>query len=599
MPSAPLIEYRIQPSHPAAHLFAVRCTVRAPDPAGQLFRLPAWIPGSYMIREFARNIVSLHAEADGVPCAVEKLDKHTWKVAPLVAGATLVLHYEVYAWDLSVRSAHLDCTHGFFNGSSVFLAVEGQRDQPCLVEIVRPEGNAFRDWKLATALTPARGGRALRGHDFGQFRAADYDELIDHPVEMGCFDSASFEACGVVHEVVLTGRHDCDLERLCADLKRICEWQIRLFGAPPPMDAYLFLVMVVDDGYGGLEHRASTALLCSRSDLPWEGMKKIEEGYRSFLGLCSHEYFHSWNVKRIKPAAFVPYDLTRENYTSLLWAFEGFTSYYDDLALVRSGVIDREDYLALLAKNISSVLRGSGRLKQSVAESSFDAWTKFYRQDENAPNAIVSYYTKGALIGLALDLRLRAESEGTLSLDDLMRLLWQKYGLTGQGVAEEGIFAAVRKLGGERLGARLARWLKKAVEAREDLPLARLLKPFGIGWRSEPSSVAPVLGVKFSAGGREARLAHVYDGGPAQAVGLSAGDVLIAIDGLRVNPAKPEELLARRRAGDEIEVHVFRRDELMCFSLQLAPAPADRVVLEVSPRPSTEALRLRRSWLGD
>ena len=328
-------------------------------------------------------------------------------------------------------------------------------------------------------------------------------------------------------------------------------------------------------------------------------MEGLPDGYKSFLGLCSHEYFHTWNVKRIKPAAFTPYELARENHTRLLWAFEGFTSYYDDLALVRSGVIGIDDYLGLLGKNIANVLRGSGRLKQSVAESSFDAWTKYYRQDENAPNAIVSYYAKGALIGLALDLQLRAGSEGAASLDDVMRLLWQRHGLTGIGVPEDGIFAAVREVGGERLGVRLAKWLQKAVEGCEDLPLARLLRPFGVTLRADAAGSAPVLGMKLAAGGGEAKVASVYDDGPAQAAGISAGDVLIALDGLRIANAKAvDELLARRRAGDEVELHLFRRDELMSFRAVLAAPPAERQELKLAPRADSEALRLRRGWLG-
>ncbi|HNH14759.1 MAG TPA: peptidase M61, partial [Rhodocyclaceae bacterium] len=303
----PAVEYRIRPANPGAHLFEVSCTVAEPDPAGQVFSLPAWIPGSYMIREFARNIVRLRAEADGEPCALEKLDKHTWRAAAVPGARVLSVHYEVYAWDLSVRTAHLDTTHGFFNGTSVFLAVAGRTEAPCVVTIERPEGDCGRDWKLVTALPPEHGrpGQACR---FGRFRAADYDELIDHPVEMGRFTLARFEAAGVPHDIALTGRHDCDLERLCADLRRICEWQIALFGTPAPVDYYAFLTMVVGEGYGGLEHRASTALICSRAELPWKGMEGLPDGYKSFLGLCSHEYFHTWNVKRIKPAAFTPYD---------------------------------------------------------------------------------------------------------------------------------------------------------------------------------------------------------------------------------------------------------------------------------------------------
>lgn len=595
----PPVEYRIRPSSPGAHLFEVRCTVPEPDPAGQVFRLPAWIPGSYMIREFARNIVRIEAWADGRPCALEKLDKHSWRAAPMRGVRELEVRCEIYAWDLSVRTAHLDGTHGFFNGTSVFLAVEGRTDAPCLVSIERPEGEQYKDWRLITALPPERGTPA-RGCRFGRFRAENYDALIDHPVEMGRFALARFEAAGVPHEVALTGMHDCDLDRLCADLQRICTWQIELFGKPAPVDYYAFLTMVVGDGYGGLEHRASTALLCSRADLPWKGMEGTPEGYKRFLGLCSHEYFHTWNVKRIKPAAFTPYDLARENHTRLLWAFEGFTSYYDDLALVRSGVITVEDYLELLGKNIASVMRGSGRRKQSVAESSFDAWTKYYRQDENAPNAIVSYYAKGALIALALDLQLRAGSAGRKSLDDVMRLLWARHGRTGVGVAEDGVFAAVREVGGDGLGARLARWLEKAVSGRDDLPLARLLKPMGVVLDAAPSGTAPVLGLKLAGGTGEARVANVYDEGAAQAAGVSAGDVLLALDGLRIADAKAlEAMLARRRAGDTVRLHAFRRDELMQFELVLDAPPVDKYSLSLAPRANAAAVSLQRGWLGN
>ncbi|MBC9071502.1 M61 family metallopeptidase [Thauera sp. CAU 1555] len=588
------IHYRIRPANPAAHLFEASVTVAEPDAEGQVFSLPAWIPGSYMIREFARNIVTIRAEADGKAVALEKLDKHSWRAARVPAGSALTLHYEVYAWDLSVRAAHLDQTHGFFNGTSVFLMVHGQAGRPCTVDIQPPADTGLRDWRVITALPRARGKGAAKAYGFGLYRAADYDELIDHPVEMGRFTLASFEAAGVPHDVALTGRHDCDMDRLTTDLKRICEWQVALFGAPAPMDYYAFLTMIVGDGYGGLEHRASTALLASRADLPYPGMKAMSEGYRQFLGLCSHEYFHTWNVKRIKPAAFTPYDLAVENHTGLLWAFEGFTSYYDDLALVRSGVIGVDDYLGLLGKTISNVLRGPGRLRQSVAESSFDAWTKYYRQDENAPNAIVSYYAKGSLVALALDLQLRAASAGENSLDDVMRLLWQRHGQTGTGVPEDGIFAAVEDIGGKTL----ARWLRRAVEGTDDLPLARLLKPFGVAWSAEPASAAPWLGAKLAAGNGETRLANVYDGGPAQRAGLSAGDVLVALDGLKIGASGLDAMLARRQPGERIALHAFRRDELMCFELELAAAPADKIGLKPAAKAPAAAARLRRGWLG-
>jgi predicted metalloprotease with PDZ domain len=286
-------------------------------------------------------------------------------------------------------------------------------------------------WRVATSL-PELGAKR---YGFGTYIAFDYDELIDHPVEMGDFALATFKAHGIQHDIVVTGRvPNLDMERLQQDLKAICETQIAFFEPKTkkaPMDRYVFLTMAVGDGYGGLEHRASTALICARADLPTTAAPKTaerSEGYVTFLGLCSHEYFHTWNVKRIKPAVFAPYDLQVENYTPLLWLFEGFTSYYDDLMLVRSGIISEATYFKLLGKTVGSVLRGSGRTKQSVAESSFDAWTKYYRQDENAPNAIISYYTKGSLVGLAFDLTIRAKTGGAKSLDDVMRALWERYG---------------------------------------------------------------------------------------------------------------------------------------------------------------------------
>ena len=587
------VRYTIQAAQPGAHLFEVTLRIEQPEPAGQVFSLPAWIPGSYMIREFARNVVTLSAECNGEALTVTRSDKHTWHLPAGLTGP-VTLRYSVYAWDLSVRTAHLDQTHGFFNGTSVFLCAHGHEALPHYVDILPPRGLEDAGWRVATSLPAAVGETgAAAPYGFGCYRADDYDALIDHPVEMGTFSLVEFEACGVPHAVAITGRHDCDLARLAADLKPVCEAQIRLFGEPAPMDRYVFLVMAVGDGYGGLEHRASTALLCSRADLPYPGMETVSEGYRQFLGLCSHEYFHTWNVKRIKPAAFVPYRLAVENYTRLLWAFEGFTSYYDDLMLVRSGRITVTDYLGLLGKTITQVHKGSGRRKQSVAESSFEAWTKYYRQDENSPNAIVSYYTKGALVGLLLDLRLRSGSGGAVSLDDLMRTLWQRHGLTGQGVAEDGLYALAAELGGPGVGD----WLKALVEGTDELPLAELLAGVGVKLAWEAASSTPGLGVRTTAEGDFPRLANVYDGGPAQAAGLSAGDVLVALDGLRLTAASLDRLLARRRPGDRVSLHAFRRDELMCFEVELAGALPDTARLTLEDDAEAARLSVRKAWL--
>ena len=598
------IHYSIFPSHPEAHLFEVRCTVADPDPAGQTFSLPTWIPGSYLIREFSRNVVRIRAHSGRKLLRLVKLDKNTWQVAPHEGEVTVTM--EVYAWDLSVRGAHLDATHAFFNGSSVFLKVEGREATPCEVEILPPKGARYRNWRIATALPR----KDAKPYSFGTYQAANYDELIDHPVEIGGFTLATFKACGVLHDIAITGRHRADMKRLTRDLKVLCETQIRFFGEPAPMQRYVFLVTAVGEGYGGLEHRASTALLCSRDDLPQPGVEEVTDGYRTFLGLCSHEYFHTWNVKRIKPAAFSPYDLDRENYTTLLWAFEGFTSYYDDLFLIRSGLISRAAYLESLGKAITQVQRGSGRRKQTVAESSFDAWIKYYRQDENAPNSVVSYYVKGSLIALCLDLLVRTETQGRKSLDNVMRALWKRHGLKGIGVAEDG----VEKLAEEVTGLKLKRFFDLALRSTADLPIKPLLAKLGIemqlrraepaadrgGRRSAKSEQALSrrvdLGVRTSGDGAELKITQVLDGGPAQQAGIAAGDVLCAIDALKVTGRNFESRLSRHRPGESVTLHVFRRDELHVLSVIPSAAKADTCSLEIPDEKS--GAPLRRAWLA-
>jgi predicted metalloprotease with PDZ domain len=393
------------------------------------------------------------------------------------------------------------------------------------------------------------------------------------------------------------------MKRLAADLQKICETQIRFFHGPRataatvPYERYVFLTMALAEGnYGGLEHRASTALICARQDLPYPGMSGTSEGYRTFLGLASHEYFHTWNVKRIKPAVFLPYDLTRENHTSLLWAFEGFTSYYDDLVLVRTGLITVTEYLEMIAKTAQGVLRGAGRKKQSVAQSSFDAWTKYYRQDENAPNAIVSYYTKGSLVALCLDLLLRRESEGRKSLDDVMRLLWREYGAKNKGVPEDGVEQAAYTVGGTAAKRALATFFRQAVYGTEDLPLPSLLEYVGIDIDVERGTAAS-LGARTAAAPDGVKLTHVLDGGAAQRAGLSAGDVVIALDGLKTTGANFDKPLARRKRGATVQVHAFRRDELIERRVTLTTSELS-VTTSIAEKASAAQRRLRLAWLG-
>ena len=598
------IQYQVVPSHPAAHYFTVYLELSGPDPGGETFALPAWIPGSYMIRDFARNIVSIAAESVNGEIPVVALDKQRWRVQG--ARERLLLRYKVYAWDLSVRAAHFDQTHAFFNGTSLFLRVEGEESSPCRLRLTPPSATVQGDWRVATTLPQVE----VDARGFGEYQAEDYWHLVDCPVEMGQFQELAFSVDGAPHRMVVTGRATFDGGRIARDLERICAEQTAVFGELP-VQQYLFMVMAVGEGYGGLEHRDSTALLCSRKALPSPDMEQPDRHYREFLGLCSHEYFHLWNVKRIRPQRLAESDLSAEAYTRLLWAFEGITSYYDDLALVRSGCITASDYLELLARVITRVMRTPGRHVQSVAESSFFAWTKFYKQDENAPNAIVSYYAKGTLVALGLDVTLRRRSGERLCLEDLMRKLWTEYGKTGRGVPEDGIRRAAEKL----LGESLADFFALAVEGTDELPLAEWLEYLGIGYRLRPARNAGdeggycekseviqsrlVLGARLVQKGDFVELTHALKGGAAQQAGLSAGDRLISVAGLQVTTENIDDLLARYGRDGAVEVLAFRRDELMRFQVEPRPAPADTCDLWLLPKEncSPGQLRRRAQWL--
>jgi predicted metalloprotease with PDZ domain len=600
---SPPVRYSIVPKNPAAHLFEVALEIEDAQPAGERFFLPTWIPGSYLVREFARNIVELRASAG----TVTKDAKNAFTVVG--ASGKLELRYTVYAWDLSVRAAHLDQTHAFFNGPSVFLASKSRAARRCEVRIEAPQDPACRGWRVATTLPQ----KDVRAPGFGTYEAADYDELIDHPVEMGTYDLIEFDVFGTPHAMAITGRHRADKDRLKRDLKRVCEQHVELFGKPAPMERYLFLTTVLGEGYGGLEHRSSTALICKRDDLPLPGRPDVSDGYRNFLGLASHEYFHLWNVKRIKPAAFAPYDLERENYTRLLWAFEGTTSYYDDLALVRSGLLTLESWLDLVARTITRVVRGKGRLKQSLADSSFDAWIKFYRPDENTSNAVVSYYTKGAIAALALDLTIREATNDAKSLDDVMRALWERFGKTGVGVPENG----VEQLAAEIAGVDLRAFFDHAVRGTGDIDVAPLLARYGIELHLRPAesdadaggkpgtkkadelAQKGTLGVTIGGSGDDALVAAVVEGGAGQEGGLSAGDVIVAVEGLRATRGNVQRLVAERAPGTKVRLHEFRRDELL--ELEVAPrAPeADTAFFVVKADAPADVVERRVQWLGE
>ncbi|MBA3580985.1 MAG: M61 family metallopeptidase [Gammaproteobacteria bacterium] len=598
------VHYVIQPIDPAAHLFEIRLTIVQAQ-LQQVVSLPAWIPGSYMLREFAKHIVTLQVHSDGHALSVQKQDKNTWRIDN-IAGATLTIIYQVYAWDLSVRAAHLDDTHGFFNGTSVFLRVHGKEQQSCSLEILPPIGLHYAQWQVATSLS--RKSLNVADAGFGLYDAVNYDELVDHPVEMGLLRRWSFTVAGIPHELVINGRIEFDAQRVCDDLQRICEQQIQFWGAAPAdLSRYLFLVTVLTEGYGGLEHRASCALLCGRKHLPLVGELAVSENYREFLGLCSHEYFHTWNVKRLKPAAFMPYDFQQENYTRLLWAFEGFTSYYDDLMLLRAGLINDESYLELLARNITRLWRAPGRQVQSVTDSSFDAWTKFYKQDENSPNAIVSYYNKGALVALAIDLSLRQQNKK--SLDEVMRCLWQRYGTQMIGVPENGIDEIILEIGGAALSNALNAWLYST----DEIDFSTLLSSVGIamqrraaqtlqdqgayGEANASMNMLPDVGMRIQASEGAWKITHVFNGRAAHVAGLSAGDVIIAWDAWRVDARGVEPILQRSAPGKIVDVHYFRRDELRQTQLTIAAPILDTCNLFIADVADTSLAQHRHVWL--
>ena len=526
------VVYTVRAHDLHAHLFEVTLTLAKPA-ALQRLSLPVWIAGSYLVREFSKHLQCLQAHQGSRAIEVVQLDKCTWQV-PCTPGKPLVLRYEVYAFDSSVRTAWLDTQRGFFNGTSLFLKVAGQEDVPHALVLQKDKGLA--GWQVATGLTPQK----INQDGFGCYLAADYDELIDSPVEMGRFWSGDFLAGGISHRFVVAGATPSfDGARLLADTQAICEAEINFWhgaqkkGRPArklPIKSYVFMLNAVDESYGGLEHRNSTALICTRKDLPRlaapsahtaDAKSKPSEGYTTLLGLISHEYFHTWNVKRLRPAEFTRIDTTQENYTQLLWFFEGFTSYYDDLLLRRTNLIDDTTYLKLLTKTINQVLQTPGRAVQSVAQASFDAWVKYYRPDENTPNGTVSYYTKGALVALCLDLTLRAEGQTTL--DAVMRGLWTR--CQGGPMTEADLSSVLAELGGRSFAKELARW----VHGTTELPLKALLTGQGVTVLEEPAQLAQRLGLRVT----ETTGIHikvVLRGGAAEQAGFAAGDEWLGLE---------------------------------------------------------------------
>ena len=582
-----MITYTLTPD-PKAHQWHITLKFQNPSDSSVVLKLPNWVPGSYLIRDFSRHIITISAECDGQPAALSQTAKNIWQTSP--KSGHWVIRYTAYAFDLSVRSSFLDTNRGFFDGSCLFFSIEGRlKDTHSLSFNDLP-----KEWRIATSM-PTTGSNT--------FQTASYHDLIDHPIELGNIEFLDFEAGGIPHRIALSGHHpDFDRDRLVSDIRKICETELAMFPSPAPFTHYLFLLHVGDNIYGGLEHISSTALLADRHSLPPHGMTEANDAYTQLLGLFSHEYFHAWNVKSIKPAAFAPYDLDRENYTEQLWAFEGITSYYDDLFLARSRTIAPEAYLRLLAQSITRVQQTKGRLKQSLVESSFTAWNKFYKQDENSPNAIVSYYQKGALAALCLDLAIRSKSSGRHTLDSVMQQHYRDWLETRQGIPEKQWQARCQAF----TGLDLEDFFQTTLYTTADLPLAELLATIGIGlqWQAQPRShggaflsepptetPAPAsdFGARFKQNSDHATLTHVFNGGSAENAALCPQDKIIAVNGYACTDLAAQ--WAQLPIGATARLHYFRTGILYVADITVQATEADTAVLYITDR------ELFENWL--
>ena len=589
--------YLFRIPQPEARRIEIELSLEARGARSLDVRLPVWTPGSYLVREHQRHIDSLRAQDEsGRELPVDKIDKHTWRVQCERARSVKVA-YRLHCFELTVRTNHVDATHAFLNPSAAAIFAVGREEEPCTVRLALPPG--WRAWM------------ALPEED-GAFRAQDYDELADSPLEAGPEASHSthgFTAQGVEHQLVVWGRGDFEARKVIPDIVKIIDGEAAIFGGLPYKDRYLFILHLNEKGRGGLEHRRSCALLVPRFSFVQKS------SYEDFLLLVAHEFFHLWNVKRLRPAAFTPYDWTRENHTRLLWAMEGFTSTYEVIALRRAGLVTAQRFLEIWAERISQLLRTPGRLRTSLAQASYDAWIKHYRPDESSANTTVSYYLKGSIVGLLLDLELRRRSGGTRSLDDLVRALLQKHGLP-PGLPEDGVErAAIELLGAERGSATLHEWFRRAVHSTEELQLDEALAAVGLkavrraansaddkgGAEVDPSKLdvdSPPrgwLGAILRDRPSALEVGAVVEGSPAQAAGVAAGDEIAALDDFR---SEMKQRLGRAQPGQTLRLSLFRMDELLEVPVQLGGAPRDTVTFVPDEKATPEQRALREQWLG-
>ncbi|MDC0390235.1 peptidase M61 [Candidatus Thioglobus sp.] len=576
------IKYTITPKNLHAHLFEVELKLQNPNPLGQVFSLPSWIPGSYLIRDFAKNIVSIQAYCCEQVLEIKSIDKNHWITSP--CNGEITLNYKVYAFDLSVRSAYLTNERAFFNGTSVFLLPLGFENEKCELSIKPAESSQTQgNWSIATG---------LKKISTLNFEANDYQDLIDHPVEMSDFTLFDFEVNNVKHQMTLTGMQNADISRLKQDLKTICQHHVAFFNNDMPFDDYLFLTLVRTQGYGGLEHKNSCCLICSRKELPEINIGDINNQYTRFLALCSHEYFHSWWVKTIKPANFHQLDLSRENYTEQLWIFEGFTSYYDELSLLRSKLLKPEQYLTLFAQTVTRVQKSTGRFTQSLAESSYETWTKFYQQDENAANAIVSYYTKGALLAFVLDIEIRKQTQDAKSLDDVLRHAWVHYQDTG--LENNTIQLIVNEL----IDDDLTVFFDDYLYGVKELPLQLSFAYVGVNCEFVSySEDLSDFGLTIKTQDDYSHIIQVFADTTAQRAGLYVGDKIVSVN---YQQLKDKALIAEINKfglGEVIKIGVLRDELLLEIPVMIGKTTPTFCKLSLNTELDDNILKQQQKWL--
>jgi predicted metalloprotease with PDZ domain len=574
------VQARLSMPEPWTHYYQVEMIVESASGGEMDFTMPAWTPGSYMIREFARNVQEFSAaDSSGRTLSWEKVNKSTWRVR-CEGAADVIIKYRVYAFEPSVRTSFLDDSHGYINGASVFFYISDCLKVPYYIAIFPYPG-----WThISTSL------EAVEGLE-NTFLAQEYDVLVDSPIEIGCQKVLEFEAKGVPHFISIYGEGNHSPERIRDDLKKIVETAAEIVGEIP-YKTYTFLLQLLKEGSGGLEHAASTTLQVSR----WSFQP--EENYRKFLRLAAHEYFHVWNVKRIRPRELGPFDYTKENYTRLLWVSEGFTDYYEGVILRRAALISPENFLEHLAKKIADFRDTPGRLVESVADASFDAWIKQYRQDAHTPNATVSYYLKGHLIGLVLDLEIRKRTGSRKNLDDVMRLLYRKCCQEdSRGFSEEEF----RVVCAETAGSFLDELLDGYAYGTEDMDFAPYLAYAGLQFTpTSPPKASPAkgyLGISLQNLDGRPVIMGISAGTPAYEQGLNVNDEILGLDGFRVNMETIQSRMDYKTPGARIDLLVARGDRLRTISVRLGEKPANEFEIEKMQDALPEQKATYESWL--